>query len=178
MTWMATFQPLTPYCTLHHLAEPGHQPTTAPVGQHLFGPLGITSHSFPRLADGFIPCHGDIYITPRDMAKLGALYLNGGEWQGRRIVSEDWVRRSVAPTVSIAGWHLSWADQYGYLWWLKDYHVAARTYPSLKALGWGGQEIMVFPQQDMIVVFTGANYTETPPTDDMVTRFILPAPGG
>jgi CubicO group peptidase (beta-lactamase class C family) len=148
------------------------------AANHLFGPLGISNYAFPRLIDGFIPCHGDIYITPRDMAKLGALYLNGGEWQGHRIVSADWVRRSVAPTVSVSAWHLSWADKYGYLWWLKDYHVAGKTYSSFKALGWGGQEIMVFPEQEMVVVFTGANYVGTPPTDDMLTRFILPALGG
>ncbi|MFH1763028.1 MAG: serine hydrolase [Gemmatimonadota bacterium] len=143
--------------------------------QHLFGPLGITNYTFSRLFDGFIACHGDIYITPRDMAKFGSLYLTQGEWQGRRILSEEWVQKSVAPTVSLLPWHLSWADDYGYLWWMKDYYVRGRTYTAFKAMGWGGQEIVVFPEQDMVVVFTGANYSQDPPCDEMLMRFILPA---
>ena len=142
---------------------------------YLFGPLGITDYSFPRLQSGFVVCHGDIYITPRDMAKFGALYLNRGQWDGHRILSEDWVERSVAPSLSLANLHLGWADDYGYLWWRKTYPVGGWTYPSFKALGWGGQEIEVLPEEDLIVVFTGANYTQNPPCDDILVRFVLPS---
>ena len=40
-------------------------------------------------------CHGDIYITPRDMAKFGYLYLKKGMWNGTRIISEEWIYKSL-----------------------------------------------------------------------------------
>jgi CubicO group peptidase (beta-lactamase class C family) len=141
----------------------------------LFGHMGVTNYNFPRHRTGDIVCHGDIYITPRDMAKFGSLFLNGGVWQGTRILSEDWVQRSVTAKISLADWHLGWADEYGYLWWTKEYFERWTGYPSFKALGWGGQEIMVFPGSDLVVVFTGANYTQNPPCDEMVVQYILPA---
>jgi len=141
--------------------------------EHLFGPLGITNYVFQRLPNGLMACHGDIYIRPRDLAKFGFLYLNRGVWQGQRIVSEAWVQKSVAPTVSLFNWHLYWADDYGYLWWMKDYYHNGNTYSSFKALGWGGQEIMVFPDSEMVVVFTGANYMQNPPCDELLMRFIF-----
>ncbi len=142
---------------------------------HLFGPMSITNYQFQRLPNGMMCCHGDIYIRPRDLAKFGYLYLSDGTWEGRQIVSQEWVQKSIQPQISLSNWNLSWADDYGYLWWLKDYHVNNAVYSSYKALGWGGQEIMIFPDHDMVVVFTGANYMQNPPCDDILMRFILPA---
>ena len=53
----------------------------------LFGPLGVSNYNFPMHMTGMIVCHGDIRITPRDMAKFGYVFLNGGVWQDRRILS-------------------------------------------------------------------------------------------
>jgi len=145
--------------------------------EHLFGPLGVTNYNFPNHQSGLTVCHGDIYITPRDMAKYGQLYLNEGVWMGRRILSEEWIRKSVSPLVSVSHFNLYWAEDYGYLWWLNDYDVGGNTYSTYKALGWGGQEIWVVPEEEMVVVFTGANYTTNPPTDHIMMRYILPALG-
>jgi len=141
----------------------------------LFGPMGVWNYNFPRHMTGEIICHGDIYIRPRDMAKFGFLFLNRGVWGGIRVLSEEWVLKSVAPQVSLADWHLGWADDYGYLWWTKEYFVSGVSYPSFKAMGWGGQEIIVFPESDLVVVFTGANYVQNPPCDELLVRFVLPA---
>jgi len=143
--------------------------------QHLFGPLGVTNYSFPHHFTGLTMCHGDIYLTARDMAKFGQLYLDGGVRGENRVISENWVERSVAPLVSVRSFHLGWAADYGYLWWLNDYRVGANTFSTFKALGWGGLEIWVVPQEDLVVVFTGANYTENPPCDHLMTRFVFRA---
>jgi CubicO group peptidase (beta-lactamase class C family) len=145
---------------------------------HLFGPMGVSNYNFPIHRTGDVVCHGDIYITPRDMAKFGYMFLNGGVWQGQRILSQAWIDKSVAPHISVRNFHLGWAEDYGYLWWLREYAVGGDTYPAFKALGWGGQEIWVLPESDMVVVFTGANYTRTPPCDELMTSFVLPAMGG
>jgi CubicO group peptidase (beta-lactamase class C family) len=107
------------------------------------------------------------------MAKFGALFLNNGVWNGTRLISEDWVQKSIEEYISLP-W-VSWADGYGYLWWLKTYHSADGEFESFFAEGWGGQKIVVFPGLDMVVAFTGANYMNTPPCDEILTLYILPA---
>jgi CubicO group peptidase (beta-lactamase class C family) len=140
---------------------------------HLFGPLGITNYNWAVLyPSGMTCCHGDIHITPRDMAKIGQLFLNGGEWNGTCIISEEWVEKSTQNYIDPG---VTWADGYGYLWWLRNLTAQGRTYESFKAIGWGGQEIFVFRDMDMVVVFTGANYVSDPPCDEIMKRYILPS---
>ena len=90
-----------------------------------------------------------------------------------RIISENWVKKSTEACLSV---NVYWADSYGYLWWLKKYYAITKAYNSYFAEGWGGQKISVFPDINMVVVFTGANYvSDPPPCDEILTRFILPA---
>lgn len=140
--------------------------------QYLFGPLDIDRYEWQRLRSGMIACHGDIYIRPRDLAKFGFLFLNNGVWKGRRILSEEWVKKSTEKHLSL---NLSWADSYGYLWWQKSYSYNNQVVESFKAMGWGGQEIIIFPSLDLVVVFTGSNYVSNPPCDEFVSFYILPA---
>ncbi len=142
-------------------------------GQYLFGPLGITSYQFQTLPSGLIVTHGDIYLRPRDLAKFGYLFLNNGVWNGNRIISEEWIKKSIEAYISLP--FLSWANDYGYLWWLKTYTYNNQPIESFKAIGWGGQEIIIFPGLNMVVVFTGANYVADPPCDEIIARFVLPA---
>jgi len=143
--------------------------------KYLFEPLGISNYQWQTLyPSGITCCHGDIYIIPRDLAKFGFLFLNNGVWNGNQIISEGWVKKSTETYINL---NLSWADSYGYLWWLKKYHANNKTYDSFFAEGWGGQKIAVFPGLKMVVVFTGANYVSDPPCDEILTRFILPAVG-
>jgi CubicO group peptidase (beta-lactamase class C family) len=141
--------------------------------QYLFGPLGIDRFKWQRLPSGLIVTHGDVYITPRDMAKFGYLFLNKGVWNGEQIISQTYVEKSLTEYFSLP--YLGWADGYGYLWWFKSYTVNNQSYNSFFAEGWGGQKIAVFPDLNMVVVFTGANYVLNPPCDDILTRFVLPA---
>ena len=141
--------------------------------KYLFEPLGITNYQWQTLyPSGITCCHGDIYITPRDLAKFGYLFLNNGVWNGNQIISEEWVKKSTATFINL---NLSWADSYGYLWWLKKYYANNKVNESFFAEGWGGQKIVVFPGLNMVVVFTGANYVSDPPCDEILIRFILPA---
>lgn len=75
-------------------------------------------------------------LTARDMAKIGLLMLNNGLWDGKRIVSEEYVKLSVSPSAA--------ASDYGLLWWLseKGYH----------AFGYGGQEVTVYPDKKIVAV--------------------------
>lgn len=143
--------------------------------QYLFGPLQITDVAWNSMRPGLVDAPGGLELRPRDMAKLGQLVLNGGTWRGQRIVSEDWVRAMTGRQVRFNA-----TDGYGYHWWTRTYVSGADSIPSFRADGWGGQRIMVFPTLDLVVVFTGGDYTLTRPPrlDEIVSRFIIPAARG
>ena len=111
-------------------------------------------------------------MRPRDMAKFGLLFLNRGEWRGKRIVSKSWVDESTQ-------WVHQFSDRrgHGYLWWLNKWNYEGERITSFTAAGNGGQYIMVFPTLDMVVVFTGGKYNsklgEQP--FQIISQFVLPA---
>jgi CubicO group peptidase (beta-lactamase class C family) len=138
--------------------------------EFLFGPLGISDHEWDHINPDVIHASGNLKLRPRDMAKFGLLFLNGGTWNGERIVSGEWVQESTREHVS-----LSQGEGYGYQWWRKMYQTGTESIHSFYAAGWGGQRIMVFPDLDMVVVFTGGSYVSESPVDVIVSRHVLPA---
>ncbi len=137
--------------------------------RYLFAPLGITNYRWDHLNADTIHASGNLQLRPRDMAKFGLLYLNGGVWNGQRIVSQEWVEASTRPHAALTG------GGYGYQWWLRSYDYGSKSAPCFFAAGWGGQRIHVFPELDMVVVFTGGNYVGEEPVGEIITRFVLPA---
>jgi CubicO group peptidase (beta-lactamase class C family) len=136
-------------------------------------PLGMRNYhmQLSPLGDGYFG--GGWKFRPRDFMKLGQLYLNGGTWQGRRIVSEDWVQRSTADRYGMGS-----NARYGYLWWLIDYPYAGRTVRAYFASGNGGQEVMVIPELDLVIAVYGGNYNERAGwlmVTDFIPQYILPA---
>jgi CubicO group peptidase (beta-lactamase class C family) len=71
--------------------------------RYLFGPLGIDDYQWDTAAEGNLIGGWGLYLTPRDMARLGQLFLQEGEWQGQQIVSADWVRKATAKHVEAGG---------------------------------------------------------------------------
>ena len=119
--------------------------------RELFGPLGIENVGWPADPHGIPHGWGDLRLQPRDMAKLGYLWLHGGSWEGLQIVPAEWI--TAATTVhSHPG--LSSGQEYGYGFWI----YPRRTPPIFEALGRGGQRISVVPKQDLVVVFTGGTF--------------------
>lgn len=131
--------------------------------EYLFEPLGISNVEWDTNADG-TPIGGwGLWLTPRDMAKLGYLYLRHGEWDGQQIVSTQWVENATRTHAATGG-----DLDYGYQWW---------TYPSLSAyaaLGLGGQTIFVIPELDLIVVTT-ADMSGHDEIFQLIRQYILPA---
>jgi CubicO group peptidase (beta-lactamase class C family)/dienelactone hydrolase len=111
--------------------------------EHLFGPLGITDVYWPANPAGISIGWGDLHLQPHDMAKIGYLYLNNGQWEGEQIVPAAWVEACTQAHIS-AG---TLSDGYGYQWWVDEggYYMA---------LGYAGQFIYVVPQKDLVVIFT------------------------
>lgn len=121
--------------------------------QYLFNPLGITNTSWNHTSNKEVISSGNrLYMTPRDMAKIGKLVLNKGMWNEKQIVSKNWIAESTSPKTKITG------IDYGYLWWNIPFKVKEKIIVSKVATGNGGQYIMVFPELDIITVFTGGAY--------------------
>ena len=138
------------------------QSASAFAQAQLFRPLGISDVYWPADSNGVNTGGWGIRMTPRDMAKFGYLYLKGGDWDGQQVVPADWVQASTAKHVDSSD-----GRGYGYLWWQLSFGGYA-------ALGYGGQEIIVLPDRDLIVVFTAT------PLDErilwkLVSDFIIPA---
>jgi CubicO group peptidase (beta-lactamase class C family) len=138
--------------------------------KYLFAPLGIKQH-WKRTYMGVVDTEGGLYLTGADLAKLGYLYLHEGTWEGRQIISKEWVAQSLMPFVKA-----SEGFDYGYKWWLYP-----RPEPGKfiwMGRGFGGQRLMVFPEENMIVTFTGWEIIhDDAPTKALVDR-LLPAVTG
>lgn len=121
---------------------------------------------------------GGAYIRPRDQLKLGQLYLNGGTWNGRRVLSKDWVEQSLAI-------HAKFEDRfgvdhlYGWGWHIHHLHVGNHTYIEYESGGNGGQLVEILPELDMVVGITGGAYGNFrawgPWSVQLVPQFIIRA---
>jgi CubicO group peptidase (beta-lactamase class C family) len=119
---------------------------------YLFGPLGISSSKWRMAPDGHATGGGGLWLRPRDAAKFGQLYLNGGTWNGVQVVPADWVEQSKQRITLMEN------DGYGLLWWKRRIPMNNSTVESYFTSGNGGNFIFVLPSLDMVVVFTGSNY--------------------
>ena len=114
----------------------------------LWQPLGAerdATWSLDSEGSGFEKMESGLNATPADYARFGLLFLHGGEWNGSRIVSEDWVRDATSASAS--------APHYGSFWWL-DVERPGRFY----ALGNFGQYIYVAPDAHAIIVRNGRDW--------------------
>ena len=144
----------------------------------LFGPLGIERFEWVRFgpAGKMTFASGGASLRPRDMARLGVLYLNGGSWQGRQIVSRAWVDASTEMSVPLVGEYRTLYG-YGYNWWLGRSPFRGGHAEYFRASGWGEQFIYVYPELNLVVVFTAGAYYESSPLsiNDLIEDYILAA---
>ena len=139
------------------------------AAQNLFGPLGIQQVKWAYSPLGLAQGGGGMELRSRDLLKLGQLYLNGGTWDGKRVVPEQWVKASMTPHVEVDE-----STKYGYLWWLKSF----KGHPAAYMSGNGGNKVAVIPDLDMVVVITATNYNTRgmhEQTDRLLSDYVLPA---
>ncbi len=124
---------------------------------HLFEPLGIEDVFWETTRNGMISAGAGLWLTPRDLLKIGQLVLQRGQWQGKQVVSVRWLEEALTPFASFEE-----GIDYGYLWWLPNQTDDATqiTFHPYVAGGTGGQWLLVYPQQQLVVVTTGGNYFE------------------
>jgi CubicO group peptidase (beta-lactamase class C family) len=120
--------------------------------RYLARPLQMRAYHMNLTPSGEGYMGGGLHIRPRDELKLGQVYLDGGVWNGKRIVSKKWVDDSTSlHPMSARG-----TD--GYDWHMNDIKLGNRVFKEYDASGNGGQLMMVLSELDLAVMFTGGNY--------------------
>ena len=115
--------------------------------EHLFGPLAIDEYRWPTDPEGNHLGFGHLELRPRDLLRLGQLYLDGGKFGHSSIVPGSFI---AAATKTQSSGGPPEGMPYGYLWW-----VAQDAGPSFFAGGYGGQYLTVVPEHALVVVTTG-----------------------
>jgi len=143
--------------------------------KNLFKPLGISDKSWLADASGHPAGGHDLYLTPRDMAKIGYLYLNNGTWGDEQLIDPWYVNASQQTHFDLHEFFWAWInDGYGYQWWTetcRDFYYAN---------GQDGQIIAVLPQYDMVVAINGYSESGLHNARDgdgmhILRKFIIPA---
>jgi CubicO group peptidase (beta-lactamase class C family) len=141
--------------------------------EKLFQPLGITNVEWVYSPLNVPQTGGGLRLTSRDLLKVAQLYLNRGEWQGKRLVSASWVQASTEPHARIDE-----ATEYGYLWWLKSFKSGEKSYAAFFMSGNGGNKVVAIPALDMTVVISSTNYNARgmhEQTEKILTEYVLAA---
>ena len=148
----------------------------------LFDPLGIGATEWLTDRTGEAIAASGLRMTPRDLARIGLMMLQGGRWGDKRVVPAQWIERSTSPMVDVDE-----IRQYGYHWYLGKFAFTVSTGPRWdrsrlehfwSAIGNGGQRLFVFPGLELVVAITAGNYDApdqwVPPTR-VIREVVLPS---
>jgi len=122
------------------------EPLTAYLRPRLFEPLGITRAGWRRDKRGRELGYAGLYLPTEALAKLGQLYLRGGEWAGRRLLSAEWVAQATRSHVATGRPEPDWDQGYGFQFW--------RSRHGYRGDGAYGQFMLVLPEADAVVAIT------------------------
>jgi len=150
------------------IAQVSGQTTLAFAREHLFGPLGIETVRWNQDRAGIYKGGTQLFLTPRDLARIGVLCLGDGLWDDRQIVSSEWLAQSTQ--TRICGRPDYFAGRgYAYHWWTLD------DYGIFYALGSQGQCLYVFPKFELVVAFTATILEGRILPEVLAREFLLPA---
>jgi len=141
--------------------------------QAFFNKLGIEKKHWQITPIGIPMTGGGLGLRSRDLLKIGQLYLNKGIWNDKRIISEEWVGKSVSPKAVMPEEYGS--ISYGYLWWLSEFSHERAYYMT----GSGGNKVTIFPNLELVVVLTSTYYNggmeSHIQTSKLLSEYIVPA---
>jgi CubicO group peptidase (beta-lactamase class C family) len=141
----------------------------------LFGPLGISRADWKWnfiLDRSQRNDFGQIHLRPRDMLKLGMLIRDRGKWNGRQVISSEWIDAAVSKQSRVDD------SDYGLGIWHRFYGptpAGQRRVDTILLTGNGGQKVQIVPSFDLIVVSTGNSFFVDSPLNTMLAQVLLPA---
>jgi CubicO group peptidase (beta-lactamase class C family) len=132
--------------------------------EKLFAPLGITDIAWDNDPQGITRGWGDLHLIPGDMAKLGLLWLQDGDWQGQSVIPSDWLSAATTQAVKSDRY-----EDYGYGFWIGP---ESEPIPYFMASGRGGQRIIAAPAIELVIVTTGGGMDPGQLTDAVVGALV------
>jgi CubicO group peptidase (beta-lactamase class C family) len=138
--------------------------------EKLMGPLGITD--FTWLADpvGRPYAASGLRLMPRDLARIGALVLAKGRWNGKQVVPAQWIEESVKPRLPVTDGPRA-LMQYGYQWWLGAGEINGVHREWIVGMGYGGQRLFIVPSLNLVIAVTAGMYGD--PRQDEFTFALM-----
>jgi CubicO group peptidase (beta-lactamase class C family) len=121
--------------------------------KNLFQPLGISKYQWQFTPQKVPNTAGSLQLRSLDYAKFGQLYKNQGAWDGKQILPQGWITKSLSHQMTI-----SEGEYYGYLFWNKTYKVNGVDYEVYYSSGNGGNRIFIFKDQPIVMVITSTAY--------------------
>lgn len=117
----------------------------------LFGKLGITNYHWKKIPGGLPDTEGGLYLSTKDLAKIGQLYLNEGMWDGEQLLTKQWIIEATSKKAkNIMGNNSN--EGYGYQWWLPD-----TPNKVIVGLGFGNQILLIIPEKNVVGVVNSWN---------------------
>lgn len=143
---------------------------------NLFDPLRSEGGAWSAMHSGLMFASGGLYFKARELSKIGLLFLNGGQWEGQQIITEDWINTSQAAHVATTA-NFFPNTSYGYQWWITNLTIKGASHKCFFAAGWGDQYMFIIPDLEMIIEFNGGNYAGTSRISpfNLVNNYILRA---
>ncbi len=118
---------------------------------NVFEPLGITDYYWEKTREGYTHGPTSLHLRPRDMARIGQLVLQRGQWQGEQLIDTAWIDTSTSPRTTLPPDYPPELG-YGYYWWILP------ALNGFTAEGHGGQFICVIPDKDLVIAMTSLSY--------------------
>lgn len=168
------------------ISKATHMSIMAFAKKYLFDPLAMKNYRWTIDPAGHGATAGSFFLLPKDMIKIGLLVKNNGVWQGKRIVSAQWLKQSTTATIPIPGFSFVKFSRskiaspqpayYGYYWYNEKIKTGNYTEDVVFASGNGGQYIMIIKNLDLVVVFTQGNYNnwKAKRAFDLLAKHIIP----
>jgi CubicO group peptidase (beta-lactamase class C family) len=150
------------------------QPLAEYARAKLFSPLGITDFEWLGSLAGVPSAASGLRLRPRDLAKFGSIYVHEGRWNGREVVSREWIFESTRRRLTFPGQS---ARGYGYQWWHACYQVPSGRLEVPTAVGNGTQRVFLLRAHQTVVTVLAGRYNDfsTNPPERLLLDFIVPA---
>lgn len=142
--------------------------------QKLFQPLGITNYKWQFTPQQKPSLAGGLRMKALDFAKFGQLYQNNGIWNGKTLLSKEWIKKSFTNYFT----DNPDFEGYGYLFWRKVYTVGNKSYEAFQSSGNGGNKIIIFTKIPVVIVIAAQAYNKPyahQQSEKIVQDYLLPA---
>ena len=145
------------------------------ANEKLFKPLGITNYQWQYTPQKVANTAGGLQMRSLDNAKYAQLYKNNGTWNGKQLLPEQWVKKTLTKQIQIQGRD---NEFYGYLFWNKTVTYKGKIYETYYCSGNGGNKFIIFKTLPLVVIITSKAYNKPyghAQSDKIVSDYLLPA---